>query len=286
MEGEQQGAGLVAVLSWQLWQDVFRGDSAIVNRSIALDGRRYTVIGVMPRDFQLFDWRSDLWVPMSMSQSAFTWTGGTGLLYGRLAPGRSAAAATAEMTGVLPELAREFGHNADWSQNVRVVGLQEHMVGNVRRMLWLLFGAVAFLLLIATSNVANLTMVRASERRAELALRTSLGAPAGRIARLLLGESILLGIVGGALGLSLAVLTIRYLPGLLPPDLPRLGDIELNARVLTFATFATLLPSLLVAAGPITQALRTAPANVLREARGARRAEGVRGALVALQVAL
>jgi predicted permease len=286
MDSEMAGAAPVAVLSWQLWQDVFGGDSSIIDRSIALEGRHVTVIGVMARSFQLFDWKSDLWVPMSMSQTAFTWTGGTGLLYGRLAPGRPVAAVTAELKSVLPGIAREFSYAADWSRATSVVPLQEQMVGNVRRVLWLLFGAVAFLLLIATSNVANLTMVRAAERRAELALRTSLGAPGGRIARLLLGESLLLGITGGALGVLGAIVTIRYLPGFLPRDLPRLGEIELNARILVFALLATVLPSLLFALGPITQSFRAGQADALREARGVHRGERIRGALVAVQVAL
>lgn len=286
MEAERLGDGNLAVLSWDMWKEVFKGDSAIINRTIALEGGRYTVIGVMPRGFQLFDWRSDLWVPMSISRDAFTWTGATGLLYGRLAPSATSQAALVQLRTVLPGIASEFGYPASWSQDASVISLQEHLVGNVSRMLWLLFGAVAFLLLIATSNVANLLMVRASERRAELSVRASLGAPVGRIARLLLAESLLLGSIGGGIGTGIAALTIRYLPAWLPKDLPRLGEITLNWRILGFALVATIVPSLFFAVAPILQAVRGGLAEALREARGARKGERVRGSLVALQVAL
>jgi predicted permease len=286
MEGERPGEGRLAILSWQMWQEIFRGDSAILNRSIALDGSRYTIIGVMPRGFQLFDWKSDLWVPMSMSREAFTWTGGTGLMYGRLAGGATLPSAMAELRTVLPAIASEFGYDANWSRNATILSLREHLVGNVSRMLWLLFGAVAFLLLIATTNVANLLMVRSSERRAELALRASLGAPAGRIARLLLAESLVLGVAGGLLGTGLAAASVGYLPALLPRDLPRLGEIALNGRILAFALVATLLPSLAFATAPIMQAVRGGLADALREGRGSRKGERIRGGLVAMQVAL
>jgi predicted permease len=286
MDSERPGEGRVAVLSWQMWQEIFRGDSAIINRSIALDGGRYTVIGVMPRGFQLFDWRSDLWVPMSMSREAFTWTGGTGLMYGRLAPGATLPSATAELRSVLPAIAAEFNYDAHWSRNASPVSLRDHLVGDVSRMLWLLFGAVAFLLLIATTNVANLLMVRSSERRSELALRVSLGAPNTRIARLLLAESLVLGVAGGALGTALAAASIGYLPATLPRDLPRLGEIALNGRILAFALIATLLPSLAFAAAPIVQTVRAGLADALRGGRGTRKGERVRGSLVAMQVAM
>jgi putative ABC transport system permease protein len=286
IEAEQPGGGTVAVLGWDMWHEVFRGDSAIVGRSIALDGARFTVVGVMPRGFQLFDWKSDLWIPMTMSRQAFMWTGATGLLYGRMAPGVTREAATAELRNVLPAIASEFNYEPNWAQQASIVSLQEHLVGNVSRMIWLLFGAVAFLLLIATSNVANLLLVRASERRAELAVRTSLGAPASRVARLLLAESLILGIAGGAIGAGVAVSSIGFLPDLLPRDLPRLGEIALNIRLLGFALVATLVPSLGFALAPIAQSLRGGLSNALREARGARRGERLRGGLVALQVAL
>jgi predicted permease len=286
MEAEAPGEGRVAVLGYGLWREVFRSDSGIVGRSVALDGGRYTVIGVMPRGFQLFDWKSDLFVPMKMDRDAFTWAGATGLTYGRLRAGRTLADANAELRTVVAAMRDAFDYPSDWGNGRGVITLQESLVGNVSRMLWLLFGAVVFLLLIATSNVANLLLVRASERRGELALRTSLGAPMQRIARLLLGESLLLGTAGGLLGAGLAVASVRYLPGLLPPDLPRLGEITVNGRILAFALVATLVPSVAFGLAPIAQAWTTGLATALRESRtGALRGERLRGGLVALQVA-
>src|SRR5688572_29128921 len=286
MEAERPGEGRQAVLSWQMWQEIFKGDSAIINRSIALEGNRYTVIGVMPRGFELFVWKSDLWVPMTMSRDAFTWAGATGLLYGRLAVGANRQTASAQLQTVLPGIASEFGYDASWSRDAGIIPLQEQMVGNVSRMLWLLFGAVAFLLLIATTNVANLLMVRASERRAELSLRMSLGAPTGRMARLLLAEGLLLGAVGGVLGAGMAAAMVGYLPAFLPRDLPRLGELAINGRILSFALVATLVPSLLFAVAPVVQAVQGGLAASLRESRGPRRGERLRGSLVAMQVAL
>ena len=287
MEAETAAEGGVAVLAFDLWQQVFRGDSGVVGRSVALDGGRYTVIGVMPRGFQLFDWQSDVWVPMTMGRDEFTWTGATSMAYGRLRAGRTLADARAELRSVVPAIAAEFGYARDWGAGADLVGMRESLVGDVRRMLWLLFGAVVFLLCIATGNVANLLLVRASERRSELALRTSLGASMGRIARLLLGESLILGVAGGSLGVALALASVRNLPALLPPDLPRLGEVAVNGRMLAFALVATLLPSLAVGLAPVLQTWRSGLASALRESRaGAVRGTRLRGGLVALQVAL
>lgn len=287
MEAEVPGNTRVAVLGHELWLDVFHGDPAIVGRSIDLEGAKYTVVAVMPRGFQLFDHESDLWVPMSMSREAFTWSGSTSFLYARLRTGRTLADLEAEMRTVVPSIAAQFSLPNTWGGPVMAVGLQESMVGNVSRMLWLLFGAVVFVLAIATGNVANLLLVRASERRAELALRTSLGAPQGRIARLLLGESLVLGLTGGAIGVGLAAVAVRALPSVLPSDLPRLGEVALNGRILAFAFLATLVPSLAFGLAPVLQTWKTGLSAMLREARtGGVRGERVRGSLVSLQVAM
>lgn len=285
MEAEAPGEGRVAVLGYTLWQDAFGADSGIVGRSIALDGTRFTVIGVMPRDFQLFDWQSDLFIPMTMSRDAFTWTGATGLTYGRLRPGRTLDHATAELGTVVPAIRNAFEYQSDWGHG-GIISLHESLVGDVTRMIWLLFGAVLFLVLIATGNVANLLLVRANERRAELALRTSLGAPLHRIVRLLLSESLCIGVIGGLLGVGLAMIGVRVLPDLLPRDLPRLGEIAMSGRVLLFALCTTLITSVGFGLAPIAQAWTTNLAGTLRESRaGASRAARLRGGLVSLQVA-
>ncbi|MBC7895438.1 MAG: ABC transporter permease, partial [Cytophagaceae bacterium] len=267
VQAEVPGNHRVAILGHALWRDAFHGDPAIVGRSIDLEGARYTVAAVMPPGFELFDHESDLWVPMAMHQDAFTWTGSTAFLYARLRAGRTLADLDAEMRTVVPSITAQFSLPSTWGGPVMAIGLQESLVGNVSRMLWLLFGAVVFVLAIATGNVANLLLVRASERRAELALRTSLGAPQGRIARLLLGESLMLGLTGGAIGLCLVALAVRALPSLLPSDLPRLPEVALNGRILAFAFLATLLPSLAFGLAPVLLTWKTGLSAMLREAR-------------------
>jgi predicted permease len=153
-------------------------------------------------------------------------------------------------------------------------------------MLWLLFGAVVVLLLIASGNLANLLLVRAAERRHEISVRRSLGAPLGRVARLLLVESLVLGVIGGAVGLFLAAAMVRSLPSMLPPDVPRLAEVGLNVRVLLFALVATMVPALCVTMAPLIQFSRKGFSATLRAARGSTAGGSLRGGLVAFQVAL
>jgi predicted permease len=287
VEAEEPGRGTVTVLGHDLWRDVFGADSAIIGRSIRLEGSQYTVVAVMPPGFQFLDWQSDLWVPMGMSRDAFTWTGATGLAIGRLRAGATVAVAEAELRTVVPGMVQDFDHPPTWGANGGIATLQDVVVGDVTRMLWFLFGAVVFLLLIASGNVANLLLVRAAGRRGEIALRRSLGAPLARVARLLLAESLILGVAGGIVGALLAVLAMRALPALLPPDVPRLGEIVISGRVFAFAFFATLVPSVAFGMAPLLQAWRGGFGTTLRLATGgAARGERVRGALVSLQVAL
>ncbi|MEP7347461.1 MAG: FtsX-like permease family protein, partial [Gemmatimonadaceae bacterium] len=216
-----------------------------------------------------------------------TWKGATGFAFGRLRLGQSIASSSAEVASLAPVMREAFEHTPDWARGASSMGLQEYLVGNVSRMLWFLFGSVVCLLLIASGNVANLLLVRAAERRPELALRRSLGAPTSRIARLLLGESLVLGAGGGVIGVAIAMFCVRYLPSLLPRDLPRLGEVSLNGRVLAFAALATLGPALAFGLAPVLQTWKSGLGSALRQSRtGARSSERVRGMLVSLQVAL
>jgi predicted lysophospholipase L1 biosynthesis ABC-type transport system permease subunit len=240
----------------------------------------------MPRGFQLFDWQSDLWYPLTMSQSDQTWSGATALAYGRLRVGSTASAASSELKSLAAAMQTEFHLPPDWTADAHVVGLHDAVVGGARRMLWLLFGGVVFLLMIATANVANLLLVRAAERRQELALRLALGASSFRVARLLLSESLVLGVIGGAFGIAAAFAIVRFLPALLPRDLPRLGEVVIDPGVLAFAVAATILPALAVGFAPVMHSRRNGLAGALREVRGARGGERTRGALVAAEVCL
>jgi predicted permease len=287
LDAEQPANGRVAVLGWAVWQQAFGGDSTIIGRSIMLNSRPYEVLAVMPRGFQLFDQDSDMWMPMTMSPDDFTWTGATSFAYGRLRQGTALQQANAELPSLVRGAQAEFRHPDEWARGFSVIGLHDSLVGGVKRMLWLLFGAVVFLLLIATANVANLLLVRTSERRHELALRLSLGAPALRLARLLLSETVALGMAGGIAAIGIAMLGVRFIPGLLPADLPRVEEIMVDGRVMGFALVVTLLPSLVVALAPIAHALRTSTATRLRESRGGSPGgERTRGMLVAAEVAM
>jgi predicted permease len=286
MEAEPSGRDAVVVLGYDLWRSTFRGDSGIVGRSIQLNGTSYAVIGVMPRGFQLFDWQSDLWYPLTMSQDQQSWTGATAQAYGRLRSGQSAALASVEMRSMATAMQAEFHLAPDWATGARVEGLLEAVVGSASRMIWLLFGGVVFLLLIATANVTNLLLVRAAERRQELSLRLALGASASRIARLLFTESVMLSAIGGACGIAAAFVIVRFLPAMLPRDLPRIGEVALSPAVLAFAVVATVLPAIVFGFVPLLQTRTSGLAGALRETKGGRSGEFARGALISAEVGL
>jgi predicted permease len=199
--------------------------------------------------------------------------------------GSTASAASSELKSLAAAMQTEFHLPPDWTDDAHVVGLHDAVVGGARRMLWLLFGGVVFMLMIATANVANFLLVRAAERRQELALRLALGASSFRVARLLLSESLVLGVIGGAFGVAAAFAIVRFLPALLPRDLPRLGEVVIDPGVLAFAVVATILPALAVGFAPVMHSRRNGLAGALREVRGAR-GERTRGALVAAEVCL
>ncbi|MEO7965471.1 MAG: ADOP family duplicated permease, partial [Gemmatimonadaceae bacterium] len=262
-------------------------DPSLVGRSITLNGDPYEVVAVMPRGFQLFDWESELWTPMVMDASEFAWTGATAMAFGRLRAGVTTTEASNELRARAASMRTDFGHLDGWGKDATVVGLQDFMVGDVRRMLWLLFGAVSFLLLIAAVNVANLVAVRTAERRQELAVRMSLGASTGRVARLLLTECLTLGIAGGVTAIIAALGVVRVLPSMLPPEFARLHEITLDARVVAFAVAATLVPSILLALAPLAPVRRLGVNLSVREGRASTRSgQRARGIFASVQIAL
>ncbi|MFI5310391.1 MAG: ABC transporter permease [Gemmatimonadales bacterium] len=287
MEAEAPGSDLVAVLSYDLWRTTFRAESSVVGRSVVLDGRAYTVVGVMPRGFQAFGAGTDLWTPLTMDRNAMTWSGATSLMYGRLRRGTTTTQASAELGPLASAMQSEFSREPAWARGTRVVGLQENMIGGVKATLFVLLAAVAFLLLIAVANVANLLLVRTSERRQELAVRTSLGATPAQVAALLLGESVTLGIAGGMLGVLLAFVGVALLRGILPANLPRLDEIAVDARVLGAASAITLVAAVLSGVLPALAGLGTGATTRLRSGRNIAGSGGrARGVLVAAEVAL
>ncbi|HSK09678.1 MAG TPA: ABC transporter permease [Vicinamibacterales bacterium] len=291
-EEDRQGHHHVVILSDNLWRRRFNADPAVVGRAIALAGESYTVVGVMPPGFSILSVASDYWMPMAFSAEARTPRGRYLRAVGRLREGMTVEAAQAELDTVAAGLRAEFpDFNTGWG--VRLVPLNDQVFGDIRPVLFVLFGAVGFVLLLACVNVANLALNRGLAREQELALRSALGAGRGRIIRQLLTEGVVLAAIGGSLAVLLAWWSLR---GLLPAatqllSLPRrIDEIGLDAPVLAFALLASLgtvlvfalLPALTLSRVPLDGALREG-ARAGQENRTQRR---LRRALVVVQLAL
>jgi putative ABC transport system permease protein len=273
---EQAGHAPVIILSHGLWQSRFGGAADLIGRGVALDGKSYTVVGIAPAGFQ-YPNQTEAWLPPLRlapelnERMDVTQVRGMGYLsaVARLKPGVSLAQAAAEMETITARLRQQYPATNNTRFN-RVVSLHQHLVGETGAMLWLLFGAVSLVLLIACANVANLLLVRAAARQKEMAIRTALGASRWRVMRQLLTESTLLALAGGGLGLLLAVWGVELMTKLLPQDFPRLGEIGLDFSVLGFTLAASVLTGVLFGLAPALQSAKTGVHEMLKEsARGA-----------------
>ena len=223
----------VAILRYDFWRSDFAADPHVIGRTIRLDNKPVTVVGVLPRDFEFAPEGSALlWVPLYTTAYTATarnlrWLN----VIGRLAPGVSLEQARAEMEGIAAQLAQEYSRQ-DASVFVTVGSLRDEIVGNIRPLLLILFGAVSFVLLIACANVANLLMTRAIDRRREFAVRTALGASRFHLLAQLLTESLLLSALGAILGVLGAIVGVRLLVGAIPEaqlqSMPFLADAGIN----------------------------------------------------------
>ena len=265
-EHGRAGGERVVILAHGLWTRRFGADPAVVGRGILLNGISHEVLGVMPASFA-HPSDAEFWVPMApvgQFQSLFTARGSFWLsVIGRLKPGVSEAAAQAEMDGIAARLEREYPSNA--GLGVRLVPLHDELVGDVKRPLLILLGAVCFVLLIACANVANLLLTRAASRTREVAIRVALGAGRRRLTRQLLTESLVLGVMGGIAGLALAAWTTELLRSLAPPELARLSDVGVDRVVLAYTAGATLLTSLLFGLVPALHSSRRDVGAALKE---------------------
>jgi putative ABC transport system permease protein len=280
-EEDRPGGARAAILSDTLWRQRFSSDPTIVGKPIALDGNSYTVVGVLAPGFEFLDnGRADLMIPFALNDRPIR--AGQGIRFvrviARLRAGVSLAAATSDLNAVNTILHAEFpGGYAKMVAGSRaeVMPLRDHLVGNTRGPLLILFGAVAFVLLIACANVANLQLARAAAREKELAVRRALGAGRGRVARQLLTESSLLGLFGGAAGLALAFWLVILVRRFGPRDLPHLQNAQLDWRVLAFTLGAALLTGILFGAAPVISTFRSSLNDTLKES-GSRKSSGGR----------
>jgi putative ABC transport system permease protein len=287
-EQDQPGHEFVVILSDGLWKRRFAADPNVIGQTITLSSNIYTVVGVMPPSFGYPDRETELWTPIAFSARQAQQHGAHYLdVIGRLKPGATEEQARTELSAIAARLAQQYpDSNAGWGINL--YPMQGGDVRDIRTALFVLLGAVALVLLIACANVANLLLARASARQREIAIRTALGASRWRVARQLLTESILLALVGGGVGLLLAQWGLGALLSLAPPELPRVKDVTLDARVLGFTLLVTVLTGVIFGLVPALRASRPNMNETLKE--GGRGTTGghhrVRGALVVTEVAL
>jgi len=294
-EGDLHGPNVV-ILSYLLWQRGFHADPNVVGTSIQLNGEPFTVVGVLPQKFRLllpaevFRLRdSQLWIPQQLNYSAFPRNFTILSVFSRLKPGVTLAQAQAEMDGIADQLSNENEVHKESGLRIRVVPLQFDVVKNVRSTLVTLLGAVAFVLLIACGNVANLLLARATGREREMAIRTALGASRAQLIIQVLMESLLLAILGGLAGVLLASWGLDLLLALHPAGLPRLTDIHIDRTVLAFSLGLSILTALLFGLVPALQGTQLNLSDTLKETgrtTGAARTQAARRMFVIAEFAL
>ncbi|HEX7051922.1 MAG TPA: ABC transporter permease [Longimicrobiales bacterium] len=289
-EEDRPGARRVVVLSHALWQTRFGGDRSVIGRTVTLDGERYAIIGVMPREFAFPDADAELWVPLRIDPARWPRNQGGLSVVGRLAEGTTVDQARTEMTAIADGLARAYPA-ANRGRGIRLVSLRRAVYGpGLRQGLVVLFAAVGFVLLIACANVANLLFVRSSARQGEFATCVALGAARHHVAWPILAESLVLALLGGGLGIALAHGGTVALNAALSADTLRATPIEVDTKVLAFTTILSILSGVLFGAGPALRASRTDIAVLLNSGESrrssGRRQRRLRDLLVVLQIGI
>jgi predicted permease len=288
---DERGKDLVVVIGESLWQRKFNSDPNIIGRSINLDHKSFTVAGVVARGVHapLLPDEIELWAPVSHGFGATNRFGHYLSVIARLKPGATLEQAQADMNHIAGQLESQYPES-NKNLSVRVVSLNEQVVGNFRISLLMVLGAVVFVLLIASANVANMLLARATERQKEIAIRSALGAGRWRIVRQLVTESMLLSLTSGTLGFLVAIWGIQLLVAFSPSDMPRVKEVTVDLRVLGFTLAVSLLTGILFGLLPALQASR--PHLIERIKAGGRSgmsgvgSHRVRSGLVAAEVAL
>ena len=302
-EDDRPNAAPTAMISDAYWQRAFGGTDDVLGKTLRTDGTERTIIGVLPPNFEMLDRQADILIPQNIDTSRlfvgmFNYRGVV-----RLAEGATVDAVNKEMDRLIPQAIERYPGGLsqqmldEAGMAARFTPIQEDLVGNIKSVLWILLAAVSLVLLVACANVANLFLVRAEGRQSELALRSALGAGRKQLLAGLLGESVVLGLLGGVIGVVLAHGLLRLLVALQPSSLPRLGNIDLDGPVLLFALVISLVSGLLFGLLPAVRATtggQQGGASLLavslkesgRGGGATRRRQLVRSGLVVAQIAL
>ncbi len=288
---DEPGSSDTAMITYGYWRSKFSGDRSVIGKTIDLDGKPSTIIGVLPQRFRFLD-MTDLGILLPLRPR--TQRGYNYFAVARLKPGVTLAEANADVARMLRIQVERFPEAAQFFKETRIrpnlQPLKQYIIGDVGKVLWVLMGGIGLVLLIACANVASLLMVRVEGRQQELAIRAALGGSPGRIAGGLLLESLVLAVIGGALGLLFAYGGLRILIALAPSDLPRLNDIGIDGLVLLFTLGVTIVAGLLFGSMPSLRYAGVRVATGLRDAgrsiSASRERHRARNALVVIQVGL
>jgi putative ABC transport system permease protein len=286
---DRPGQGHVVLLGYKFWRDHFASDPNIVGRNVTLDGEAYSVVGVMPEKFQFPNW-AQVWVPLAWTDATRAVRGNHNyLVIARLKVGVDIRQAQAELSAVSARLEQQYPED-DKGWGAIILPLREQLVGDVRPALLVLLGAVAFVLLIACANVANLVLAKTLARRKKIAIRTALGATRLTVLRQILSETVLLSVAGGVLGLFLARFGITLIVKVLGDRIPHFMEITLDTQVLAFTLLVSVVAGVLAGLIPSVRFSRSDINEALKQGQGRGSSDSgaskTRGLLVVSEVAL
>ena len=287
---DRPDAPKVTVLSYRLWQSRFSGAAAAIGRTVRLNGEPFLIAGVLPANFPFPLRDVDVFVPLMPDTDPNRYVRNSVnflRFFGRLSPGITSERAQAELTAICQSLREQFPKEYARKYAVRALDLREALIGDYRQSMLLLLGAVLMVLGAALANLVSLVLVRANERRAELAIRAALGASRFHLVRQLLAESVLLAVAGSGLGGVLALWALSAALPFAPASIPRLAEVSVDGRVVGFAALISLGAAAILATAPMGAVLRTKAGNALRSSRGGmgdRWSGRVRRALVIAEV--